>query len=39
MFRLVTGIYTPLKHDRTLLGSSAAMAEKQGGTKTEAMQS
>jgi NADH-quinone oxidoreductase subunit H len=38
-FRLITGIYAPSKHDRTLLGSSAAMAEKQGGTKTEAMQS
>ena len=38
MFRLVTGIAAPLKHRRTLLGSSAEMAEKQGGTKTEAMQ-
>jgi NADH-quinone oxidoreductase subunit H len=39
MVRLFKGIYAPSKHDRTLLGSSAAMAEKQGGTKTEAMQS
>src|SRR5450432_560264 len=39
MFRLIKGISAPLKHTRTLLGSSAEMAEKQGGTKTEAMQS
>jgi hypothetical protein len=39
MFRLITGIAAPLKHRRTLLGSSAEMAEKRGGTKTEAMQS
>jgi NADH-quinone oxidoreductase subunit H len=39
MFRLITGIYAPQKHQRNLLGSSAEMAEKRGGTKTEAMQS
>jgi NADH-quinone oxidoreductase subunit H len=36
--RLVTGIFAPLKHERTLLGSSADQAEKRGGTKTSAMQ-
>jgi hypothetical protein len=36
--RLVTGIFAPLKHERTLLGSSAEAAEKRGGTKTTAMQ-
>jgi NADH-quinone oxidoreductase subunit H len=39
LLRLVTGTFAPLKHERTLLGSSAEMAEKAGGTKTEAMQS
>jgi NADH-quinone oxidoreductase subunit H len=39
MLRLVMGIFAPLKHQRNLLGSSAEMAEKHGGTKTEAMQS
>ena len=36
--RLVAGIFAPLKHERTLLGSSADQAEKRGGTKTSAMQ-
>ena len=39
VLRLVTGFGGPVKHLRTLLGSSAEMAEKRGGTKTEAMQS
>ncbi len=38
MLKLVRGIFAPLKHQRNLLGSSAEMAEKRGGTKTEAMQ-
>jgi NADH-quinone oxidoreductase subunit H len=36
--RLVTGFFAPAKHERTLLGSSAEVAEKRGGTKSEAMQ-
>jgi NADH-quinone oxidoreductase subunit H len=37
-FRLVTGAFAPLKHERTLLGSSAGAAERRGGTKTTPMQ-
>jgi NADH-quinone oxidoreductase subunit H len=36
--RLVVGFFAPVKHERTLLGSSAEEAEKRGGTKSEAMQ-
>ncbi len=36
--RLVIGIFKPVKHERTLLGSSAEVAERRGGTKTEPMQ-
>jgi hypothetical protein len=36
--RLAAGIFAPLTHERTLLGSSAEAAEKRGGTKTTAMQ-
>jgi NADH-quinone oxidoreductase subunit H len=38
MARLVIGIFKPVKHERTLLGSSAEVAERRGGTKTEPMQ-
>jgi NADH-quinone oxidoreductase subunit H len=38
VFRLVTGWFAPFKHERTLLGSSAAQSEKLGGTKSTAMQ-
>jgi NADH-quinone oxidoreductase subunit H len=38
MFRLVTGIFAPLKYTRTLLGTSAGAAERRGGTKTTPMQ-
>jgi NADH-quinone oxidoreductase subunit H len=36
--RLVLGIFAPLKHERTLLGTSAGVAERRGGTKTSPMQ-
>jgi NADH-quinone oxidoreductase subunit H len=39
VLRLIMGFGGPVKHLRTLLGSSAEMAQKRGGTKTEAMQS
>jgi len=38
VYRLVTGWFAPFKHERTLLGSSAAQSEKLGGTKSTAMQ-
>ncbi len=38
LFKLVTGMFGPVKHLRTLLGTSAGMAEKAGGTKSTAMQ-
>jgi NADH-quinone oxidoreductase subunit H len=36
--RGVIGLLTPVRHERTLLGSSADAAAKSGGTKTEPMQ-
>ncbi|MGA3123761.1 MAG: complex I subunit 1 family protein [Polyangiaceae bacterium] len=36
--RAVIGLLTPVRHERTLLGSSADAAAKSGGTKTEPMQ-
>jgi NADH-quinone oxidoreductase subunit H len=36
--RLVVGFFAPVKHVRTLLGTSADEAEKRGGTKSTAMQ-
>jgi NADH-quinone oxidoreductase subunit H len=36
--RLVVGLRAPVKHERTLLGSSAAQAAKRGGTKATPMQ-
>jgi NADH-quinone oxidoreductase subunit H len=36
--RMVLWLLGPVKHERTLLGSSAEQAKKRGGTKTEAMQ-
>jgi NADH-quinone oxidoreductase subunit H len=36
--RGIVGFLGPVKHDRTLLGSSAGQAAKRGGTKTEPMQ-
>jgi NADH-quinone oxidoreductase subunit H len=36
--RMVMWLRGPVKHERTLLGSSAERAKKRGGTKTEAMQ-
>jgi NADH-quinone oxidoreductase subunit H len=36
--RLVAGLLAPVKHERTLLGSSAAEAAKRGGTKATPMQ-
>jgi NADH-quinone oxidoreductase subunit H len=36
--RLVTGFFGSRKHERTLLGSSAEMAERRGGTKSSTMQ-
>jgi NADH-quinone oxidoreductase subunit H len=36
--RGVLGFIGPVKHDRTLLGSSAGQAAKRGGTKAEPMQ-
>jgi hypothetical protein len=38
VYRLVAGWFAPFKHERTLLGSSAAQTEKLGGTKSTAMQ-
>ncbi len=37
-FRLVTGLMSSSKKERTLLGSSAEMAARRGGTKTAPMQ-
>ena len=36
--RLIVGGFAPLKHERTMLGTSAEAAEKHGGTKSSAMQ-
>jgi NADH-quinone oxidoreductase subunit H len=36
--RLVAGFFGPVKHQRTLLGSSAGTAAKHGGTKSAPMQ-
>jgi NADH-quinone oxidoreductase subunit H len=36
--RLVIGLVAPVRHERTLLGSSAGAAAKHGGTKAEPMQ-
>jgi len=36
--RLVIGFFAPIKHLRTLLGSSAEVTAKRGGTKSEPMQ-
>jgi NADH-quinone oxidoreductase subunit H len=36
--RLVMWMLGPVKHERTLLGSSAERAQKRGGTKSEPMQ-
>jgi NADH-quinone oxidoreductase subunit H len=36
--RAVLGFVAPITHQRTLLGSSAEVAAKHGGTKSEAMQ-
>jgi NADH-quinone oxidoreductase subunit H len=36
--RAVTGFFRPIKHLRTLLGSSAEIAAKRGGTKSSPMQ-
>jgi NADH-quinone oxidoreductase subunit H len=38
IFRLVRGLIAPVHHERTLLGSSAAVAAKRGGTKATPMQ-
>jgi hypothetical protein len=38
IFRLVRGLIAPVTHERTLLGSSAAVAAKRGGTKATPMQ-
>jgi NADH-quinone oxidoreductase subunit H len=38
VYRLGAGWFAPFKHERTLLGSSAAQTEKLGGTKSTAMQ-
>jgi NADH-quinone oxidoreductase subunit H len=38
LIRGISGLYAVVKHERTLLGSSAAQADKVGGTKTTAMQ-
>jgi NADH-quinone oxidoreductase subunit H len=36
--RTIVAFFGPVKHDRTLLGSSAGEAAKRGGTKAEPMQ-
>src|ERR1700730_15168738 len=36
--RALMGFYAPVTHLRTLLGSSAGIAAKRGGTKAEPMQ-
>jgi NADH-quinone oxidoreductase subunit H len=36
--RALLGFFSPVTHQRTLLGSSAGVAAKRGGTKTEPMQ-
>jgi NADH-quinone oxidoreductase subunit H len=36
--RVLIGLFAPVKHQRTLLGSSAEVAAKRGGTKAEPMQ-
>jgi hypothetical protein len=38
VLRGVWGMFTPVVHEQTLLGSSAEEAAKQGGTKTGPMQ-
>jgi NADH-quinone oxidoreductase subunit H len=38
IFRLIRGLIAPVHHERTLLGSSAAVAAKRGGTKATPMQ-
>jgi NADH-quinone oxidoreductase subunit H len=38
LVRVGIGLFSPVKHERTLLGSSAAEAAKSGGTKASPMQ-
>jgi NADH-quinone oxidoreductase subunit H len=38
VIRAIIGLLTPVRHERTLLGSSAEVAAKRGGTKTTPMQ-
>ncbi len=38
LVRLVVGLMTTVKHERTLLGTSAEVAARRGGTKTSPMQ-
>jgi NADH-quinone oxidoreductase subunit H len=38
LVRLVAGLFAPIRHERTLLGSSAESAAKHGGTKAAPMQ-
>jgi NADH-quinone oxidoreductase subunit H len=38
VIRGIIGLLTPVRHERTLLGSSAEVAAKRGGTKTTPMQ-
>jgi NADH-quinone oxidoreductase subunit H len=38
LVRLVAGLMTTVKHERTLLGTSAEVAARRGGTKTSPMQ-
>jgi NADH-quinone oxidoreductase subunit H len=38
LIRLVVGLFTPVHHERSLLGTSAEAAARRGGTKTEPMQ-
>jgi NADH-quinone oxidoreductase subunit H len=36
--RAVIGFFGPVRHERTLVGSSAEVAARRGGTKAEPMQ-
>jgi NADH-quinone oxidoreductase subunit H len=38
LIRAIAGLFTPVKHDRSVLGTSAVAAEKHGGTETTPMQ-
>jgi hypothetical protein len=38
VLRVVIGFFGPVKHQRDVVGSSAAIAAKRGGTKAEPMQ-